>query len=68
MPFFNVLSERIDAAVPSRAKPKAAPPMPKQAPVARHDPLKGPSKNPAVMAAVEAARKRSEAFLKTKKR
>ena len=58
MPFFNILSDKIDSKVPSRAKP----PPPKGVKI---DPVtKGPSKNPQMMAAVEAAKKRSEQYLK----
>ncbi len=65
MPFFNALSDAIDKATPSRSKKKTAevkavaavPPKPQPS-------VRGPSKNPEVMAAVEAAKKRSEAHLK----
>ena len=58
MPFFNILSHEIDQTVPSRAK--KPPPKP-----VKIDPVtKGPSKDPAMMRAVEAAKKRSESYLK----
>ena len=54
----------IDRAIPSRQKPKPAPKPAPVKPVAKRD--FGPSKDPAVRAAAEAARRRSEMFLKTK--
>jgi len=58
MPFFNILSDKIDSKVPTRAKPPKPPGV-------KVDPVtKGPSKDPKMMAAVEAARKRSEQYLK----
>lgn len=55
MPFFNALSDKIDQAVPTRAKdePKAGTAKPVAKPKVR-----GPSTNPEVMAAVAAAKKR----------
>lgn len=61
MPFFNFLDKAVNQAVPSRAKPAPQKPAP------RSDGTKGPSSNPAVMAAVAAAKKRAAMNLARKK-
>ena len=62
--FFNALSDAIDRTIPSRQKPKAAARTGK--PVVQSNPLNGPSKDPATMAATAAAKKRADAFLAAK--